>query len=461
MDGLRPRRAHVGRGLVQRATAGSRSTRRRGAGRSAGRTRARRRVRRERRGAGARRIAPSAARAPALHARHVSAGRRSRRQRSGRRRHTDRPALAPRRPARAEWHSRPRPPGRRARRALFVLVKLGVRRSRYLTHDPRRIAAACRRELVDFLRGPADRRSARASAPRELGGAARHAGSGVDASGFADALGRARYGPLSRARGPPARRGASCRAVRRGLRRALPPGRRLRGAFSVRSLFARVVERDRDGRGEGRRLRPITERWPKPILPIDGRAVIATLLRQLQAEGTRAVTVVTGHLAEQVEELLDGLDVAFRAPARAGRLRRRGSAGPGRRREPAGNRQRRGHRLSSRRPGAGRRQRGAGGRGRVPRRIRATDPDRVDGGLVTRVVADEPSLPLASAPLWLLTGRSTSPACRGRPTSCPRRFSARSTRVSVSQRSRSGQHARPDRPNRLGPRRTFPTLRAR
>ena len=35
--------------------------------------------------------------------------------------------------------------------------------------------------------------------------------------------------------------------------------------------------------GEGRRLRPLTEQWPKPILPIDGRPVIATLLVELRA----------------------------------------------------------------------------------------------------------------------------------------------------------------------------------
>ena len=38
--------------------------------------------------------------------------------------------------------------------------------------------------------------------------------------------------------------------------------------------------------GEGRRLRPVTERWPKPILPIDGRAVIATLVGQLRPRGS-------------------------------------------------------------------------------------------------------------------------------------------------------------------------------
>ena len=35
--------------------------------------------------------------------------------------------------------------------------------------------------------------------------------------------------------------------------------------------------------GEGTRLRPFTERWPKPVLPIDGRPVVATLVRGLGA----------------------------------------------------------------------------------------------------------------------------------------------------------------------------------
>ena len=55
--------------------------------------------------------------------------------------------------------------------------------------------------------------------------------------------------------------------------------------------------------GEGTRLRPLTERWPKPVLPIDGRPVLATLLRELAAAGCERAVVVTGHLAEQVEEL--------------------------------------------------------------------------------------------------------------------------------------------------------------
>ncbi len=68
--------------------------------------------------------------------------------------------------------------------------------------------------------------------------------------------------------------------------------------------------------GEGRRLRPLTERWPKPVLPVDGTPVIATLLRELASAGCTRATVVTGHLAEQVEALVGdgsgfGLDVVY------------------------------------------------------------------------------------------------------------------------------------------------------
>jgi NDP-sugar pyrophosphorylase family protein len=70
--------------------------------------------------------------------------------------------------------------------------------------------------------------------------------------------------------------------------------------------------------GEGRRMRPVSERWPKPVLPIDGRPVIASLLRELVAGGFSEVTVVTGHLAEQVEELL-GDGSAFGIAARYAR----------------------------------------------------------------------------------------------------------------------------------------------
>jgi GTP:adenosylcobinamide-phosphate guanylyltransferase len=55
--------------------------------------------------------------------------------------------------------------------------------------------------------------------------------------------------------------------------------------------------------GLGTRLRPLTDRYPKPVLPIDGRPVLGSLLRELADAGCETVTVVTGHLAEQVERL--------------------------------------------------------------------------------------------------------------------------------------------------------------
>jgi dTDP-glucose pyrophosphorylase len=68
--------------------------------------------------------------------------------------------------------------------------------------------------------------------------------------------------------------------------------------------------------GEGRRLRPLTERWPKPVLPVDGRPVVATLLRELADAGIERVWLVIGHLGEQLETLVGdgsafGLEVAY------------------------------------------------------------------------------------------------------------------------------------------------------
>src|SRR6266545_5409981 len=68
--------------------------------------------------------------------------------------------------------------------------------------------------------------------------------------------------------------------------------------------------------GEGTRLRPLTDHWPKPVLPIDGRPVVATLVRALRSSGCEHVTVVTGYLAEQVEVLLGdgaafGISIAY------------------------------------------------------------------------------------------------------------------------------------------------------
>ena len=165
--------------------------------------------------------------------------------------------------------------------------------------------------------------------------------------------------------------------------------------------------------GEGTRLRPLTERWPKPVLPVDGRPVLATLLRELVAAGIERATVVTGHLAEQVESLagdgsgfgleldfvrqprVDGsADTVVRALAAGARLPAVVSAAdtvytPG----DVG-------RLLATFAASGtagamtvRRDPPPGpGRGAV----------RIRDGLVERVLDDDESNPLGGAPLWIL-----------------------------------------------------------
>ncbi|MFL5928945.1 MAG: NDP-sugar synthase, partial [Gaiellaceae bacterium] len=64
--------------------------------------------------------------------------------------------------------------------------------------------------------------------------------------------------------------------------------------------------------GLGTRMRPLTERWPKPVLPIDGKPVVVTLVHDLAAAGCERIVVVTGHLAEQVEALLAPLPYEIR-----------------------------------------------------------------------------------------------------------------------------------------------------
>jgi CTP:molybdopterin cytidylyltransferase MocA len=64
--------------------------------------------------------------------------------------------------------------------------------------------------------------------------------------------------------------------------------------------------------GEGTRLRPITEHWPKSVLPIDGKPVVVTLVHDLAAAGCERIVVVTGYLAEQVEALLAPLPYELR-----------------------------------------------------------------------------------------------------------------------------------------------------
>jgi hypothetical protein len=118
--------------------------------------------------------------------------------------------------------------------AAIALLKLVLRRARYLTRDPRRLAGACRRELAAFL---ADQRvDVPASATlSELGELVRHE-LGVDAAPFVAAASEARYGPEGQAPEAARRARRELRRLERLLRERLSRFARTRGLFSLRSL---------------------------------------------------------------------------------------------------------------------------------------------------------------------------------------------------------------------------------
>jgi hypothetical protein len=118
--------------------------------------------------------------------------------------------------------------------AAILVAKTARRKLRYVTRDPRRIAAACAHELADFL---ADQRLPvrRGATYGELRDAvSEHLA--VDAQSFTDALDAARFGPPGGA-GAAARRAKSELAdLKRRLRRQVFLFDRARGAVSLRSL---------------------------------------------------------------------------------------------------------------------------------------------------------------------------------------------------------------------------------
>jgi transglutaminase-like putative cysteine protease len=117
---------------------------------------------------------------------------------------------------------------------LVVALKLLVRRGRYLTRDPRRVAAACRRELADYL---ADQRVAIPSSatPNELAELV-NKDFAIDARPFAQALAGARFGPPAGARAAAAEARRELRRLVRLLRSRLSRTERALGLVSVRSL---------------------------------------------------------------------------------------------------------------------------------------------------------------------------------------------------------------------------------
>lgn len=56
--------------------------------------------------------------------------------------------------------------------------------------------------------------------------------------------------------------------------------------------------------GSGTRLRPLTETTPKCLLDVGGQTILARQLERIAAAGIRRAVIVTGYLADQVEEHL-------------------------------------------------------------------------------------------------------------------------------------------------------------
>ena len=65
--------------------------------------------------------------------------------------------------------------------------------------------------------------------------------------------------------------------------------------------------------GRGERLRPLTERLPKPLIPLAGEPLIVHQLRWLHRAGIREVVVNLHHLGEAIERALGtGVDLGVR-----------------------------------------------------------------------------------------------------------------------------------------------------
>jgi hypothetical protein len=120
--------------------------------------------------------------------------------------------------------------------ALVTAAKSVRRRLRYATRDPRRLAAAARAELADFLVDQGVEVPASAT-PEELHDLVR-AEFGADGRRFADALAQARFGPGGEAAQAARRARRELRALLRVLRRRLGLTARLRGLVALRSLRA-------------------------------------------------------------------------------------------------------------------------------------------------------------------------------------------------------------------------------
>ena len=118
--------------------------------------------------------------------------------------------------------------------AGLVATKAVMRRVRYATRDPRRLAAACRQELAGFLLDQ-NIGAARSATLHELGVLVQRELS-VDPGGFVAAASAARFGPPAEATRAAGEARRELRGLVRRMRRRLSGRDRLRGMLSLRSL---------------------------------------------------------------------------------------------------------------------------------------------------------------------------------------------------------------------------------
>ena len=231
---------------------------------------------------------------------------------------------------------------------------------------------------------------------------------GADGRPFARALAEARFGPPEGSAAAATRARRELRKLMRLLRPAArpagPPARPARAPLAADVIPAVVI-----AAGLGTRLRPLTERYAKPVLPVDGAPVIAHLLRELAAAGAPHV---------------DRRDRAI-WPSRSSSFVGDGS-GFGRR----------GHLRTAeraRRVGARRRRRG---RTSAPYLVLGADTVFAPGeiGRFARRIRRRPARP----------GRS--PSSRSRAPSRCRKGSSGGCSARACSRCRSGRSARPSRP---------------
>jgi hypothetical protein len=117
---------------------------------------------------------------------------------------------------------------------LVIAVKLTVRKQRYLTRDPRKLARACVRELADYAADQGAKAPPSATV-RELAKLVEDE-IGVSAVAFATAAAEARFGPIAGAREAARTARGELRSVRRQLRSSLSRTERALGLVSLRSL---------------------------------------------------------------------------------------------------------------------------------------------------------------------------------------------------------------------------------